>query len=100
MWLWQRSRRQVLLLGCASAPPVIDYAQIETLRPLFTTKADVVAYLDGGRIVEKGSPDDLLGRSGRFKKLYEMQMAEQGRGDSSATNVDSERGLRGNLPSL
>ena len=33
----------VFLFGCASAPPVIDYAQLEALQPLQTTKADVVA---------------------------------------------------------
>ncbi|SNX74115.1 ATP-binding cassette subfamily B protein [Cereibacter ovatus] len=38
-------------------------------------KADLICYLEGGRIVETGSLDQLLTRNGRFRALYEQQFA-------------------------
>jgi ATP-binding cassette subfamily B protein len=40
----------------------------------FTTigMADSIAVLDGGRIVESGSHDDLLARRGAYASLYEL----------------------------
>lgn len=38
-------------------------------------RADRVAFLDGGRIVEEGSPGDLLRDGGRFADLWEIAMA-------------------------
>lgn len=35
--------------------------------------ADKIAVLDSGRIVESGAHNELLGRSGIYKKLYELQ---------------------------
>jgi subfamily B ATP-binding cassette protein MsbA len=38
--------------------------------------ADRIAVLDGGRIVEQGSHDELIGRNGAYARLYAMQFAE------------------------
>ena len=35
--------------------------------------ADVIFAIDGGRIVEHGSHDELLGRGGLYARLYEEQ---------------------------
>jgi ATP-binding cassette, subfamily B, multidrug efflux pump len=36
--------------------------------------ADTVLVVDDGRIVERGSPEDLLAREGYYRKLYETQL--------------------------
>jgi ATP-binding cassette subfamily B multidrug efflux pump len=35
--------------------------------------ADMVLVVDAGRIVERGTPDELASREGYFKKLYDTQ---------------------------
>ena len=37
--------------------------------------ADLIVYLDGGKIVEHGSHADLLRRGGRYAELFELQAA-------------------------
>ena len=37
--------------------------------------ADRVVFLDAGRIVEEGTHDELLARSGRYAEMYEVQAA-------------------------
>jgi ATP-binding cassette subfamily B protein len=37
--------------------------------------ADLILVIDGGRIVEQGSHDDLLRRRGLYADLYELQAA-------------------------
>ena len=37
--------------------------------------ADSIVVLDGGRIVERGTHDELMGRGGLYQRLYEMQFA-------------------------
>ena len=37
--------------------------------------ADVIYVMEGGRIVESGSYDELLAHKGRFAKLHEVQFA-------------------------
>ena len=39
--------------------------------------ADQIAVLDGGRIVEAGTHGDLMARGGRYRALYEGQVAEE-----------------------
>jgi ABC-type multidrug transport system fused ATPase/permease subunit len=36
--------------------------------------ADTVLVVDDGRIVERGSPKELLAREGYYRKLYETQL--------------------------
>jgi subfamily B ATP-binding cassette protein MsbA len=39
--------------------------------------ADVIAIVEGGRIVERGTHDELLAHEGTYRRLYEMQFAVQ-----------------------
>jgi subfamily B ATP-binding cassette protein MsbA len=39
--------------------------------------ADKIVVLEEGRIVDSGSHQELLGRSGLYKKLYDMQFREE-----------------------
>lgn len=39
-------------------------------------RADVIFVIDGGRVVEQGTHDELLAKSGLYSKLYELQFNE------------------------
>jgi ATP-binding cassette subfamily B protein len=39
-------------------------------------RADRIAVIDGGRIIESGDHQELLDRGGHYKKLYELQFSE------------------------
>ncbi len=49
-------------------------------------KADRIAVISKGRIVESGTHDELLGTGGVYKRLYELQFAEE-EGASTAANA-------------
>ncbi len=40
-------------------------------------RADVIVVMEAGRIVEMGSHSELLARGGQYKKLYELQFADE-----------------------
>ncbi|MBF2015977.1 MAG: ABC transporter ATP-binding protein [Rivularia sp. T60_A2020_040] len=46
-------------------------------------KADQIAVLDQGRVVEVGTHHELLQKSGYYKRLYSMQFGEQGKTESN-----------------
>jgi ATP-binding cassette subfamily B protein len=40
--------------------------------------ADLIVVLEGGRIIERGAHDDLMARSGRYRKMVQMQLLPPG----------------------
>jgi subfamily B ATP-binding cassette protein MsbA len=40
-------------------------------------RADLIVVMEGGRIIETGSHADLLARGGQYRKLYELQFADE-----------------------
>lgn len=47
-------------------------------------RADVILVLEGGRIVERGSHEELLALGGRYRQLYELQFSRQDRRDGAS----------------
>jgi subfamily B ATP-binding cassette protein MsbA len=45
-------------------------------------RADVIVVMEAGRIIEMGTHAQLLGQSGKYRKLYELQFAD----DEEATD--------------
>ena len=42
---------------------------------LFTVRrADIILVMDAGRIVERGTHDELLARGGLYKEIYNLQL--------------------------
>jgi len=41
------------------------------------SRADVIFVIDEGRVVEKGTHEELLAREGLYSRLYEMQFRRE-----------------------
>jgi ATP-binding cassette subfamily B protein len=52
--------------------------------------ADGIVVLQGGRVVEKGTHEELLGVEGRYAKLFELQAERFARGDEEGEEEDDE----------
>jgi ATP-binding cassette subfamily B protein len=54
-------------------------------------KADRIVVLDGGRVTEAGTHDDLVARGGTYARMFEVQARRFGRADiaDSADSPDS-----------
>jgi subfamily B ATP-binding cassette protein MsbA len=69
-----RAERQVqkAIDGLVSSRTALVIAhRLSTVR-----KASMVYYVEDGRIMERGTHEDLLARGGRYSRLYELQFAE------------------------
>jgi ABC-type multidrug transport system fused ATPase/permease subunit len=42
------------------------------------TQADEIWYVEAGRLLESGTPDELLGRSSRTRRLFRRELKEVG----------------------
>jgi subfamily B ATP-binding cassette protein MsbA len=40
-------------------------------------RADVIVVMEGGRIIEMGTHSELLARNGQYRRLYELQFADE-----------------------
>jgi ATP-binding cassette subfamily B protein len=47
------------------------------------SRADLILYLEGGRLLERGSHAELLGAGNRYAALYQLQVASSNQEDSS-----------------
>ncbi len=54
----------------ANRTAVVIAHRLDTIR-----RSDQIVVLEGGRIADDGSHDDLLNRDGRYRALYRMQTA-------------------------
>ena len=54
----------------------VDHSTIILIAHRITTlmNADKIVVMDGGRIVQMGSHDDLINQDGTYKKIYELQL--------------------------
>ena len=52
--------------------------------------ADGIVVLQGGRVVEKGTHEELLGVEGRYAKLFQLQAERFARGDEEGEEEDDE----------
>lgn len=55
-------------------------------------RADHVLVLNHGRLVEQGTPDELLSRDGLYRQLYELQTRSAQRGREAALRDNGEAG--------
>ena len=62
--------RQALAQNRAGATTIIISHRITTLMD-----CDQVLVLERGRVLQLGTPNELLSREGLFRKIYDMQMA-------------------------
>jgi len=46
-------------------------------------RADQILVLDRGRVVERGTHDELLAHGGRYRRLHDLQLADPGAGEAS-----------------
>jgi ATP-binding cassette subfamily B protein len=49
--------------------------------------ADTIVVMEGGRIVEQGSHDELLANGGLYARLYESQFSEGGESEAARPTV-------------
>jgi len=55
---------------------------------LFTVRgADRILALEGGRVVERGTHDDLLAHGGLYRRLHDLQLADGGSGGAADTGA-------------
>jgi ABC-type multidrug transport system fused ATPase/permease subunit len=52
--------------------------------------ADRICVLEGGRVVELGSHDELMARGGRYRTMFDLQASRFGDGAGSAADLDEE----------
>src|SRR6266581_4968428 len=50
-------------------------------------RADVIFVIDAGRIVERGTHEELLAEGGLYSRLYELQFSKEERGDHELVTV-------------
>ena len=52
--------------------------------------ADTILVVDDGRIVERGTHDDLLAAGGRYAELYRTQFSPEAASTEAASDLDTD----------
>ncbi|HYE72733.1 MAG TPA: ABC transporter ATP-binding protein, partial [Blastocatellia bacterium] len=50
-------------------------------------RADKIIVMDAGRVVESGTHQELIARGGIYRKLYDLQFAEEGNAEIEVSRV-------------
>jgi ATP-binding cassette subfamily B protein len=76
--------QQALKAALAGRTSLVIAHRLSTVRD-----ADLILVVDGGRIVEQGTHDDLLGQEGLYAQLYQTQFRHQAEGPEPSDGEDS-----------
>ena len=60
--------------------------------------ADEILFIDGGRIIERGSHDELVAAGGRYRAIYDLQINPEG-GPAAEASRRAGDGAGGGEPS-
>ena len=78
--------QEALAEALAGRTSIVIAHRLSTVRA-----ADVILVVEDGRIVERGTHDELLARGGRYAELYRTQFGEPGAATSSGVTIRSDR---------
>jgi ATP-binding cassette subfamily B protein len=79
--------QQALATALAGRTSLVVAHRLSTVRD-----ADQILVLDGGRLIERGTHDELLARGGLYAELYHTQFAPPGERAAAASSRGSESG--------
>ncbi|MBN2624003.1 MAG: ATP-binding cassette domain-containing protein, partial [Acidimicrobiales bacterium] len=77
--------QEALVDALAGRTALVIAHRLSTVR-----RADAILVVEDGRIIERGTHDELLAAGGRYAELYRTQFAETAAATSDAAGTDDE----------